>query len=430
VVTARLDTAELDAQVVDAFASALQRETPHLVADHDDLAMMLVRGTGVLARTHARIAAGGALPRPVAAPVPPSSAEVPSEEVGRRRARATGVLARTHARIAAGGALPRPVAAPVPPPSAEVPSEEVGRRRARAGVHPTQSLRAASCLVRAALPRLLGHYPDAPPDVVALALHASIDDLLMAASVTYVEVLLDRITEANLDERRRVARDLHDRTSHGIGAAMQGVDLALHVLSRRVARDLHDRTSHGIGAAMQGVDLALHVLSRGGTPDAERLTATRAVLLETLDDVRGMATRLRDAVGGRGLVQALREHLDHAAPQEVRVTVALDGDDAVLPGYLVEEAYLVLREAVRNALAHARPTRLDVAVSVRGGVLEAVVADDGSGFAVDAVDRTRTVGLASMRERAEGLGGRLVVDAAPGRGARVVLTVPFAGALA
>ena len=349
-----LDRTALDAEVVDAFAQALQLQTPHLVADPEGLTMMQVRGHGVLARTHARIAAAGGPPAPL----------------------------------------------PVPPSPEEVPSEEVGRRRARAGVHPTQSLRAASCLVRAALPRLLDHYPTTPPHVVALALDASIDDLLMAASVTYVEVLLDRISEANLDERRRVARDLHDRTSHGIGAAMQGVDLALHVLSR------------------------------GGTPDAERLAATRAVLLETLDDVRGMATRLRDAVGGRGLVQALREHLAHAAPEGARVAVALDGDDAALPGYLVEEAYLVLREAVRNALVHARPTRLDVEVAVRDGVLEAVVADDGPGFAVDAVDRSRTVGLASMRERAEGLGGRLVVDAAPGRGVRVVLTVPFARALA
>jgi len=354
----RLDRAELDAAISAGFVEALQRQTPGLVATPAALLQMRVRGAGVITRTHARLGA------------PPQEAAT----------------------------------APWQPPSAsaaEVPSAEVGRQRARAGVHPSQSLIAASCLFRVALPRLLAHYRDTPPEAVAVALDASIDDLLMAAAVTYVEVLLERVSEANLEERRRVARDLHDRTSHGIGAAMQGVDLALHVLRS------------------------------GGEPDHARLAATRQVLLDTLNDVRDLATRLRDTVGARGLAQSLREHLEQVAPEGLTVAVVQEGaDDAeVLPGYVKEEAYLVLREAVRNALAHdSAKTRLDVTVSVRAGVLRAVVADDGAGFDPDAVDTTRSLGLSSMRERAEGLGGGVALETAPGRGVRVVLTVPFGGA--
>ena len=235
-----------------------------------------------------------------------------------------------------------------------------------------------------------------PPERVAVVLHEVIDQLVVTAAASYVDVLLARISDANRDERRRVARDLHDHTSHGIGAAMQGVDLALHLLGT------------------------------GQTPDVARLRATRQVLLDTLNDVRGMATRLRDVVGERSLGQALREYLDFTAPAGLDVRLVEEGEAArPLPPHVKEEGYLIVREAIRNSLVHgAGATRLDVAVVVADGRLVATVSDDGPGFDPAAVDTTRTVGLASQRERAEGLGGAVALDAGPG-GVRMVLTVPL-----
>jgi signal transduction histidine kinase len=214
--------------------------------------------------------------------------------------------------------------------------------------------------------------------------------------VTYVDVLLARISDANRDERRRVARDLHDHTSHGIGAAIQGIDLVLHLLET------------------------------GQAADVARLQATRQVLLDTLNGVRGMATRLRDVVGERTLAQALQEYLDFTAPVGLDVTLTEDGEAAhPLPGHVKEESYLIVREAVRNSLLHAEgATRLEVAVRVSAGLLEAEVADDGPGFDPVVVDATRTVGLGSLRERAEGLGGSVALQAGPG-GVRLALTVPL-----
>jgi signal transduction histidine kinase len=261
-------------------------------------------------------------------------------------------------------------------------------------VHPAESLRAAGLLFREALPALVTAHPELPAEEVAVVLHEVIDTLVLPAAVSYVDVLLARLSDANRDERRRVARDLHDSTSHGIGAAMQGVDLALHLIAS------------------------------GRTPDVGRLRSTRQVLLDTLNEVRGMATRLRDVVGSRSLGQALQEYLDFAVPAGREVTLT-DAEDHALLAHVKEESYLIIREAVRNSLLHAAgATRLDVEVEVTEGRLRATVADDGAGFDPATVDRSRTVGLASMQERAEGLGGSVLLQAGPG-GVRLALTVPL-----
>jgi signal transduction histidine kinase len=185
---------------------------------------------------------------------------------------------------------------------------------------------------------------------------------------------------------------------------------------------------------MQGVDLALHLLAAGRGPDEDvmaRLAATRSVLLDTLNDVRGLATRLRDVVGQRSLGQALHEYLDFTVPDGRAVTLTEEGEAArPRPPHVKEESYLIVREAVRNSLLHApEATRLDVRVVVADGQLQASVTDDGPGFDPAAVDSTRTVGLASLRERAEGLGGRVTVQAGS-TGVRVGLVVPLSSAAA
>ena len=310
--------------------------------------------------------------------------------VGQLTARAAAVLQVTHARLRG-----------VPQPTAPSGSQDVGAVRARTGVHPAESLRAASLLFRQSLPPLLELHRELPAERVALVLHEVIDELVVPAAVTYVDVLLARISDANRDERRRVARDLHDHTSHGIGAAMQGVDLVLHLLAT------------------------------GQTTDVDRLRATRQVLLDTLNDVRGLATRLRDVVGDRTLGQALQEYLDFTAPVGLEVTLTEEGEATQpLPSHVKEESYLIVREAIRNSLLHGKEaTRLDVSLVVTEGHLTATVADDGSGFDPATVDTTRTVGLASLHERAEGLGGSVALQAGPG-GVRLALTVPLSSAAA
>lgn len=110
--------------------------------------------------------------------------------------------------------------------------------------------------------------------------------------------------------------------------------------------------------------------------------------------------------------------------QTVGPVIAVDGPEELgqLPAAVEVAAYRIAVEAVTNAVRHAQASRCDVRIRVdREGIVE--VADDGAGLAADPHEG---VGLVSMRERAEELGGTLTVEAASGRGTLVRAGLPLA----
>ena len=111
---------------------------------------------------------------------------------------------------------------------------EVGANRARTGVHPSESLRAAALLFEVALPIILARNPRAGTGWalgISLALHSAVMDRIVLASLSYVEFLLDKVHALRREERRRISRELHDRIGHGMGLALQHLDLYRHYLT-------------------------------------------------------------------------------------------------------------------------------------------------------------------------------------------------------
>jgi signal transduction histidine kinase len=91
-----------------------------------------------------------------------------------------------------------------------------------------------------------------------------------------------------------------------------------------------------------------------------------------------------------------------------------------------EEVYLTLREAIRNALMHSSATRLDVALAISKSWLNARVSDTGRGFSVEQTMKAgRGIGLYSMRERVQLLGGTLQLSSALGCGTTVDISIPL-----
>jgi signal transduction histidine kinase len=129
----------------------------------------------------------------------------------------------------------------------------------------------------------------------------------------------------------------------------------------------------------------------------------------------------------------LRVLLDAYAPDGVEAKLSVAGDETAVPPRAGEQAYLVMREAVRNAVAHSRCSRLEVNLEVDDSELRGRVKDDGVGFDPGGGRDDREeggpatgVGLRSMRERAELLGGRLDICSEPGRGTAVEVRAPLA----
>ncbi|HEV2130286.1 MAG TPA: ATP-binding protein [Longimicrobiaceae bacterium] len=207
-----------------------------------------------------------------------------------------------------------------------------------------------------------------------------------------------RALEAEEEERKRIARELHDDTAQRLAALL---------LRIRIARSASDPAAR---------DALLEEL--------------RAELGDTLEGVRRFARGLRPpALEELGLVPALEANarrLEDSAG--LRVSIEADPLEGLLSPQAELALYRIVQEALSNAARHAKAERAHVRLARTGGGVTATVEDDGQGFSVTEVmaREGRGLGLFGMQERAAYLGGSVEIGSRPGAGTRVRAEIPGA----
>ncbi|HEX8870726.1 MAG TPA: histidine kinase, partial [Lentzea sp.] len=217
-----------------------------------------------------------------------------------------------------------------------------------------------------------------------------------------VEEVMEMLDEASqvaaLEERHRLARELHDSVSQAL-----------------FSMTLHTRA----------VELALQ--KQGGDPDgpvARGITELRSLTQDALAEMRASLFQLRpDALREDGLAEAIRKQSAAIASREgVVIAVEAPGYRLSLDDRAEEEMFRVVQEAVHNAIKHAQPTRIDITLVEDDGVI-IEIADDGTGFDPATVS-SNGMGLVSMRERMRRIGGDLVIDSTPNGSTTVRAALP------
>jgi len=197
----------------------------------------------------------------------------------------------------------------------------------------------------------------------------------------------------------------------------------------RIARELHDAVSQKLFSLRLTADAAAALLPRDPGRAAAELATVRRLAAEAAEELRGVVVGLLpvDLVGD-GLEAALRKQVE-LLDRVHRPAVRFVGDAVPRLDPAVEEAvYRIAQESLHNALRHGAPEAVTVTLRAAGGAVQLSVADDGAGFDPAAPGSAgRRLGLASMRERARAAGGRLEVGSLPGSGTTVRLTVPGDG---
>lgn len=193
---------------------------------------------------------------------------------------------------------------------------------------------------------------------------------------------------------------------------------------RRLARDVHDKVGNGVALALRHLDLFELRQERGAA--GQDLANLRRVLADVLQITRAMASDLRSPAQVDGLATALHRFAQCFQTAGTTVEVAVHGDDSLIPGEFRDELFLILGEALRNAFKHARALKVVAFVDIAPDRIVAVVRDDGIGFATGAAPRPgQGTGLMSMRERAELIGGTATVSSVVGKGTSVEITIPL-----
>ncbi|MDB5334099.1 MAG: putative Response regulator/sensory box histidine kinase [Phycisphaerales bacterium] len=228
-----------------------------------------------------------------------------------------------------------------------------------------------------------------------------------------------------------VARDVTERTNAARRTArlLEQVIGAQEEERRRVARELHDETGQSLTSLLVG----LRTLQDVPTLEAARSWARglRALAARAMEDVHRLAGGLRpSALDDLGLPAALERYAaDYAQTHGLTVRLEAGGTElGRLPPAAETAVYRIAQEALTNIARHAEARTARITFDRAPGLVRMLVEDDGRGFDVEpvlsAADVGGRIGLHSMRERAALLGGTLTVESVPGDGTTLTLEIP------
>jgi two-component system sensor histidine kinase UhpB len=197
---------------------------------------------------------------------------------------------------------------------------------------------------------------------------------------------------------------------------------------RRLARDLHDEVNQALTAIL----LRLEVLAQDTPPArAPEVAELKRLVNQAMEELLTLARQLRpSALDDHGLVPAVEAQLKRfSARTGIEVRMSTEGDPNELPEVMQTAIFRVAQEALANVARHAGATIVEVDLDEEDGRAELRVRDDGAGFDAGSIPRAGTerpgagLGLGGMAERARLVGGELDVRSAPGGGTSVTLRV-------
>jgi PAS domain S-box-containing protein len=264
--------------------------------------------------------------------------------------------------------------------------------------------------------------------LVLLANHAAVainNSRLYAAS----QASADQLQQWNEELEAKVA----NRTRQ---VEQYSKDMTLRILAaqeeerRRIARELHDETAQSLSTLLINLDLLELQLPQNDLQLQVGFDRLRGLAKRTLDETRALSHDLRPTIlDDVGLVAAIHWYADEFMKTfAVRVDVDAEApSEKRLPPQIEVALFRIAQEALTNIGKYAGAKSVFVGLTFPDSSAELVVRDDGVGFDLDNVPgptREGGLGLYGMRERAELLGGSLTIDTAPGRGTTITVVAP------
>ena len=237
--------------------------------------------------------------------------------------------------------------------------------------------------------------------------------------------LIATMYASRLERRLRVQRDQEVRNAHDLQRLSARVIRVQEEERRAIARELHDE----VGQVLTAIKVELAKVQRAieaGGGDGQLLQNTRAIADGALHTVKDLSRLLHPAVlDDLGLSSAVEWHLkEFGRRHALRVEFDQAHMDQRLPSAVELAVYRVVQEALTNVARHASATRCSVSLRRWPEVLVVRIEDNGVGFDLGRPNEHRGLGLIGIRERVAELDGHLRIDSTPGRGTRVVIDLP------
>jgi two-component system sensor histidine kinase UhpB len=199
---------------------------------------------------------------------------------------------------------------------------------------------------------------------------------------------------------------------------------------KRIARELHDETSQVLTSLL----ISLAVLEESVTTEEahDRISETRALAHQTLRAIRNLSIDLRpSALDDLGLLPALRWYVkEYQQRSSIEVEFQALGFKERLPAEMETALYRIVQEALTNVVKHAQARKVSILLKEEVDAVDATITDDGRGFDAEKYQKVPGQapggwGLVGMYERAHLLDGTLIIDSKPGRGTTIRVRIPL-----
>jgi signal transduction histidine kinase len=247
----------------------------------------------------------------------------------------------------------------------------------------------------------------------------------LIASVAGANEALEQRVQERTHELAEANAQLRDR-EEARSQLLRKVITAQEDERKRIARELHDETTQDLAVLAMGIDGARDAYRSGKEP---RFDEVKALAVRTLEDVHRLILDLRPSVlDDLGLLSAIRWYADRTLVSRGVSARCEFGELPRLPPEMETALFRMCQEMLSNVARHAAASAVLVQVGVERGQVVVDVEDDGKGFDEGALagdDGRKHWGLMGIRERAEILGGVATIESEPGQGTHVVVRVPL-----
>ena len=240
--------------------------------------------------------------------------------------------------------------------------------------------------------------------------------------------------ETKVEERTRQLEDSYREIAHKEAAHEELLRKVLTIQEeerKRIARELHDETSQSLVSLVMRVE-AIKALPAGDTGKLQAmLLDMKNLTVKTIDNVHKIIFDLRPSIlDDLGLLSAIRWYAgNRLEPLGIHTRVEVTGDEKKLSPQVEIGLFRVVQEAINNIVKHAEAHSVVLGMEFKESSIMIEVEDDGKGFDVDAVslipDKAQGVGLLGMRERVALLDGKLHIESQPGKGTHLTTEIPL-----
>ncbi len=214
------------------------------------------------------------------------------------------------------------------------------------------------------------------------------------------------------------------------GQLLNSVISAQEEERKRIARELHDDYGQTITALIMTVESLEDMTNPQQAGFKEKLNKTKSVLVHALDDMRRLTIDLRPpSLDDLGLAAAIQAHIQTYASQAgIQIQFKHKGISEHMNPVVEIAIFRIIQEAVHNAVKHAKASIIDVNLVANGNTIMASIEDNGQGFDVQNIFNTRvgtrSFGLLGIQERTSLLNGSFTVNSTIGKGTRIQVVIP------